>query len=543
MPDQTPPIGADVTALMSGAPAPSVGEDVTHLMGDGAPQMNFVVVNGQHIPLEGPLTADQLQTVYQGEGQQKADLATGAAEGLLQTLGRLGGGIVRHVPGAAAAVQALYQSPVAKALGVDWPVTPENYDQYVQDVAPSTTSEQLGALAENVGEAYLLGGPLRGAGTALTARVAPSLAPVVGSTVAGLAPRVAVEALGGAGLSAAQGGSPTAGAVLGGAAPLTEPALTAVAGWLARMANRFGRADLKIPLATLKQQPGASRLGLNDQTEKIVDFILQNRLTSPAAADRVVKDAELRLQAALTQSGRGTVATDAPQRAWQALNDLEQDVRRGIFGDTKVSDIQAAREALLNGPMGMTVQLPNGKIGRVLRPSLSATEALEAARATSKWDTTGEYGELKAVTKEAAKRAEVAARDAVKAAVPEAGPLLEQEANGITARTVLNRATWRQGNRDAVGLPAWLALAGAGPLAALGATHGPATAAMGAVVLPVAAEFLRRNQLQMGIWGTRLAEALRTQDAATAAAILQRFTQGAAPEGQRMWTGSPVRVP
>jgi Transglycosylase SLT domain len=151
---------------------------------------------------------------------------------LLQTGKELVGGAAKQaVAGASKLGEQLHRIPGVTSA-VDWaygtPGLSEHAFKSVRDETQlSTPTEKVGAAGEQIGEALAGGSALANASGRVVAKVAPRLAPYVGSAVARLAPRIAVEAPGAAGIAASQGQDPTLAGVIAAGIP--------VAGALARL--------------------------------------------------------------------------------------------------------------------------------------------------------------------------------------------------------------------------------------------------------------------------------------------------------------------
>jgi hypothetical protein len=291
-----------------------------------------------------------------------------------------------------------------------------------------------------------------------------------------------------------------------GAVSRTAPAMAAraaVADVVRAQAVPLVRAGVKAPLTLLRQQAGASRTGVNFQANRLAQFLIENRITTPAQATRIIRNSEAELQRIL--STRGQTPTDAPARAALYLDILERQASRALTPDHAATVRRAAAE-LPEGPLGETVPgpTPTGQPLRQLRPDVPAEEALDIARTTSRFETRRSWGEQKGTAMEAVKAQERAVRDAFRQALPEARTPLERQGQAILAERVMDRQVWREANRDVVSLPGLVGLS--------------ANAVVG-----FAAHWLRNNQLRAGIWADQLADAIATNNAAAAAGILSRL--------------------
>jgi hypothetical protein len=128
---------------------------------------------------------------------------------------------------------------------------------------------------------------------------------------------------------------------------------------------------------------------------------------------------------------------------------------------------------------------------------------------------------------QAAQVVERAQRDAVKAAVPEAAPLLRTEQNALAVQEALDRMGLRQGNRDVIGLPAWMAL-----------SHAANTGQeVRSGVLAMVANWIRAHQMGMGLAYADAGKALQSGDARQIIRALQKIgvalpSQVVRPEGE-----------
>jgi hypothetical protein len=223
--------------------------------------------------------------------------------------------------------------------------------------------------------------------------------------------------------------------------------------------------------------------------------------------------------------------TDAPARSLRYLAKLRASAARQGLPEQDVATIESAAKELLQGPHGMDVpvprQVPSAVLNaqgqpytttvmgteRRLRPGMPANEALEVARGSGRWGNRKAWGEQKGASTEASKTVERADRDAVKAAVPAAKPVFNRQGQAIQAKKVFTRGEFRQANRDSLGMPTIIA--------------GAAEMAQGRPpFMAMAAEFVRRNQVRMGVWADRLSTAIQNNDVETAATILRKFGVG-----------------
>jgi hypothetical protein len=382
-------------------------------------------------------------------------------------------------------------------------------------VAPSNTAEKVAAGGEQMAEFALLPGPakVRGAMRAL---------------------EMAKAGAASAGLAKTQGASGT-GVVLAGALgglPVAQ-GVAAVGKWAGNIAPKAVRSALKPTVASLKKIAGASVEGIDAKAETLMRWILEKRVTTAGQARAIFQQAEHELQRVLSLKN---APTDAATRAQRYLGALERSAsKKGLPADT-VATIRNATAELLEGPMGkdvvkmvpaphptlvgadgkpITVLVP--EITRSLRTDVPAKEALESARASSKWDTRKSWGEQKGAAKEAEKAVERAQRDAVKDGVPGAREILKTESMALKAEEVLDRAAQRAANRDQISLPGAVMAA-------------PAVAAGKVPVMAFAVNWLRNNQLKAGIYADVLGKAIAKGDVGRVVSILHKLGVGSSTQ-------------
>lgn len=417
-------------------------------------------------------------------------------------------------------------------VGLGRLINPEGIPQAAESALgldPSNRGQQAGMTIEQGAEFFLPGGAPRTAAVKMASHL-PALgraAPIVS--------RMATEAAPAAVIAAGQGGNPAVAGTLGAVGGVAPPALKAAGSYIGSKAEPLVRAAIKPTVAAAKKVAGASQTGIEAQAKRLTKFILENSITTAEQADRIIKDSERTLRALFAT---GDAVTDAPQRAARYLNALERSAAKQNLPVEDVATIRAAAQEMLessglaetktrtvmrDSPSGLVdasgrrVQTPVEEPYRELRTDVMASEALERARANSRWDTKKQWGEQKSAKVEASKAIERAERDAVKDAVPGARPILQRESQAIQAREALDRMEFRQANRDAVSLPSHVV--GAGEIAA------------GRVpVMAFAANWLRNNQMKAGVWAHRLDRAIKRNDVDTVVTILDRLGVSAAQQ-------------
>lgn len=223
-------------------------------------------------PDAGPTRMQQLnRTLDQG----MTDLGIGAAKGLGQTAVNLGK-MVHAVPGVTRAVDALYGQPG---------VSQASMGEADRMLTPSNMTQTVGKGAEQVAELVLPGRAIQGAGAAAAARLGPKLAGTVGQTLGKVLPNAAVQAAGGAGMAAAQGGDPLTGAVLSGVAPavggvlerlpagLRETAAKRITQALDPRKERYKAITKRLIPEIQKRGLGGSREALQQQAQSTLETV------------------------------------------------------------------------------------------------------------------------------------------------------------------------------------------------------------------------------------------------------------------------------
>jgi hypothetical protein len=170
-------------------------------------------------------------------GETAADVATGAARNWGKTFTTLG--------------EAVHQIPGVSA-GVDWisglpPGSSQASFAAMRDQLGENQgwAQKIGGGAEMIGEGIAAGGGINSAANTAEKLFAPKLAgymgnigkTAIGKTASKVLPRMAVEAAGGAGLAAAEGGDPEIGALFGAGAPVVGAAADVAGPWLGRKLN------------------------------------------------------------------------------------------------------------------------------------------------------------------------------------------------------------------------------------------------------------------------------------------------------------------
>jgi len=314
------------------------------------------------------------------------------------------------------------------------------------------------------------------------------------------------------------------------ASKVASPVVSAVAKTAAKttrdMSEFLARSAVKPLVSSMKRVAGASSTGVEVQAQKLVRFIIDERIATPEKAAEIIGSSERELQRLLAVKN---APTDAATRSQRYLEILEKNAAKAGLNADNVAALKSAQRELLEGPMGRDAfemaTGPDGKTElvkvREARPEVPAAEALESARASSKWQTRRAWGEQKGASMEATKAVERAQRDAVKAAVPESKPILRRQGNAIQAREALDRMAFREANREPAGLAG--SIVGAGEVVA-----GKAP------VMGMALELLRSGKLhgsfKLDSLSKALTKAVETNNAPQAAFILGKVGVRVSPK-------------
>jgi hypothetical protein len=427
-------------------------------------------------------------------------MVKGAAQGAISA-----GRLIHKIPGVSEGVDALYN-----LFGVKVDSGHDFGERRLSDEItgpPMSAEERLGAdyksTTERVGGAIEQGLEMA-AGSGVARKAAGSLI----SRGPRLIPNVIADAATGATAAAAHGEDPKMGAAMNALIPVGGALAQGAGGLVKKGAVRLARAGIKPTVTEMKQTAGASRVGINKIANRIAEFIVDNRITTPDKAQAIVDAAEAEIQALV-----GDQATDAATRSARYLKALENSAAQQGLGASDVATLRNAGKELVEGPMGEDVFSFVGDdltSTRQLRATVPANEALRSARAASRWSNRKAYGEMKGAATEASKAVERGQRDAVKAAVPTSRPAFAKASQAIKARNVLERKEFREGSRDALGLTTQLI--GAGEM-----LRGKVP------MMATVANMIRSGQLQLGVHAGRMADAIKNNDVQTVTEILARL--------------------
>jgi hypothetical protein len=406
----------------------------------------------------------------------------GIGKGIANTVSGLGR-MIHKIPGVSPAVDAMLGQEGASQAA---------FDEARAATAPSTGSQKVGSGVEQAAEFFLVPGPQKLAGVARAVGLAGRGAKVAAGAATGTAA---------GGLALTQGSSPGAAVATG------VLAGTPLAPAVLKVAEKAVRSVLKPTVAAMRRVVGTGVRGLDAKAEQMVRFVIDNGLTTPEKAQALLAATEQELQRVLAVKN---APTDAATRAVRYLDALTRNAGKAGMGREKVAALRDAAQEMLEGVMGKTVTRNVGGMNvslRVPRTDVTAAEALESARASSRWSTRGTWGpkdSAESVRNAAEKAVEKAQRDAVKAAVPEAAPLLSREAQAIKAEEILARAAFREGNNSMTGVAGAVEV-GTGRLPLLG----------------FASKLLREGQLRGGVHVGRLAKAVQRGDVAQAVTAMK----------------------
>lgn len=363
---------------------------------------------------------------------QFGDLATSVGSGLLKQVGERAvdvSQLAEKIPGVSA---------LSEAMGTEKP----DYERARELLKPTSTAESIGKGAGQVAEVLIPGRAITATGQKLASALAPRLAPVVGKTMAQVAPRAAVEAAGSAGIATAQGGDPSTAAAIGAATPIPGAAL-------AKLAPRFRQAAHKQTVQALgptkerfkamaeKRAPDVLKRGIRGSREGVqqqarlkvqalgndIDNILSVRgaqRTDPAAiidkleeskaAFRTTREVPLgeAVRSGMDLAQPGTQITgqtvkipiNFEPRAIEQIDDLQQTLR-SLGPDARIDQLVAIRRAWdkVVSQAGGFQQRAKGALGIPLKEQSEAFAKREATKAIRK-HLEAEVPDLAAVNKE-----------------------------------------------------------------------------------------------------------------------------------------------
>lgn len=367
-----------------------------------------------------------------------------------------------------------------------------------------------------------VGGPVVAAGTAglggMTGRLAQRALNAEGID----APDVATEGL-------KQAGAQAVGGVVG-------KGIEKAGTFVASRAVPMVRSALKPVWATVRKRANVEGVMPSAVANSQARFIVDRQLRTPEQADAIVKTLGRQID-----NSNAAVQTplDTAERVPRYLDALMRRAGGQIFPRADRGAVQAkAAEVLADSPLSQDVvtQVPRQVASpivdasgntitrtvmqpvtsRAMRTDVTANEGMRMARDTSKMSTGKSWGtDPGAVGSKAAEQmTERAVRDSVKAANPAVRPMLRDQGRAMDARSLLDRATWRDANRDQVNLGGLMGVANGRPT-------------IGAIL-----QLIKEQQLNAGLaagkWGPRMARAGQAEmtPAALAAALRALSMQG-----------------
>lgn len=478
-------------------------------------EADMAEVFAAHRAQRPPSVADAVRSVplHAGAGGMTVgdaeNAVIGAGKNFLKTV-TTGGNLLRKVPGI---------KQLDEAIGsVELPQSA---------VTPKGTAQHVGAFIEDTAENVVPSMRAAGVATALTKGL-PNAVKVGGQMLAGAAANAATGALHGH-------TDPAKDAAIGAAGPFVGGAALGTARWLGRKSLPLAQAALKTPVRILKSMPGASKEGIDKMSKRLANTALDERLFNSDAATEAIDETMGQVDAKL--AAKAGLPTDAPTRAVRYLGGLRRGAAKSPLAEDATAAINGKEDELLRGRFGEDVQTgvrvvphpqglrgPNDKvltteepvIERQLRSSVPVQESREASLAMSKY-TPSKWGAQQNAPEEANKAVERATRDAVKSAVPETKPLFAKAQRLVKTREALRIMGQRDANRDVMSLPA-----SAGNIA------GVATGKPGAALVGFATQFLKNNQLRLGIYARDLEKALAAGDPQMIGRVLQKVGVSAA---------------
>lgn len=302
-------------------------------------------------------------------------------------------------------------------------------------------------------------------------------------------------------------------ATMGGQASALDRPIRAVGDFIEQRAVPIVRSALKPVWAEVRKRAGVEGQMPSAVANRQAQFIVGHQLRTPEQADALVKSIGQKIDTTLAgSSGPLDTYERVPRYLSQLLKRVE---RQALPGSDRAAVKATAREVVEDSPLStdvvtkvekdvpsaildasgrpMTRKVVENIKTRALRQDVTPSEGMDIARMTSALSTKrswgSEAGHVGAKTAE--KTIERAVRDAVKHAVPEARPLLQQQGRAMDARTLLDRANWRDANRDQIGMGGMLGVAHGRPL-------------LGALL-----QLVKENQFRTGLAAGRYGPAIR----------------------------------
>jgi hypothetical protein len=214
-------------------------------------------------------------------------------------------------------------------------------------------------------------------------------------------------------------------------------------------------------------------------------FIDLNQLRTAEQADDLVGALGGRVDDAVANAEQQNpnLVIDSNRRIPQYLNSLLRRVERQALPRQDRTAIQnVGRELVEDSPLSRATTPAErarrhlSSRPRVLRSDVAPSEGLEIVRNKSFFDKDAKVGAI-----QGGKAIERAVRNGIKQAVPETRPLLREQGLAMDARESLDRANWRDANRDQIGMGGMLGVANGRPI-------------IGALL-----QLLKENQLRGGL--------------------------------------------
>lgn len=328
---------------------------------------------------------------YQGAADVLGDLATGVVKGAGQSVINAGK-LVQLIPGVTTAVDGIYGTPGLSRNAMT---------EADRVLTPSNTTQRIGKGAEQIAEIVMPSNALAKASTAVAAKVAPKLAPLVGETAAKLVPRAAVEGAGNAAIASVQGGDPTVAGVIGGAVPvvgrftnslapaLREAAEKQVMQALGPTKEHYKALGRRLVPQILRRGIRGSREALAEQAGNAaeaagqeIDSALQAFGSRQVGVQPVVDALEKAKDTFRTINPSNGLVVEIEPRALKQLDGLQRVIRE-MGPDASVNQLVAVRRAwdkVVADAGGFSHRAPGG-IGRPLADISEATHKREATTA------------------------------------------------------------------------------------------------------------------------------------------------------------------
>jgi hypothetical protein len=257
---------------------------------------------------------------------------------------------------------------------------------------------------------------------------------------------------------------------------------------------RMVTSYLKPGVAMLRKRAGIEGDTKSGVMRKLTDFVIKEKLTSPEKAQGLVSSVGKQIDDTLAQAeaANPNLVLDTNRRLPRYLQSLLRRTEKQMLpGQDRTAIQNTGRELVEDSPLSRARHpselIPRGSSRpRVLRSDVTPSEGMEMVRTRSYFDPTASGGRVAA-----GKTIERAVRDAIKARVPPARPMLSRQGRAIDATEALDAAGVAAGKRDTLG----------GFAQTMGAVNARPT-------IGLLMQLLKEGQLRGGVYSPEIAHAL-----------------------------------